>query len=239
MLHQVGVEVVIRKEFDSAYAAIPAGQFLAELKQALPALSSVYVGENFRFGQKRAGDVATLVETGSALGLGVFSAARIKHNGEPISSTRIRADLEAGRIGAVNDLLGYNYFADGVVVDGARLGRKLGFPTLNLPWRPECLPRFGVYTVRVRPLAADGAAEAGSSWSPAVANYGLRPTVATSGPPLLEVHVLEPTALTTGDAIEVEWLEFIRAEQKFASVDALRAQIAADTQQARGYAEYG
>lgn len=232
MLHQVGVEVVIRKHFDQAYASIPAEDFLAELKQALPALSAIYVGENFRFGQKRAGDVATLIETGNAIGIGVFSAARIKHNGEPISSTRIRADLEAGRIEATNDLLGYSYFADGIVVGGAKLGRKLGFPTLNLPWQPECLPRFGVYFVRFRQ-------QDGKSWYTGVANYGIRPTVADGEPPMLEVHALETTELTEGDSIEVEWLKFIRPEQKFASVDELKAQIAVDTEQAREFANNG
>ena len=107
MLQDLGGDCVIRKHFDHAFASIPAEEFLSYLKGALPALKSIYVGENFRFGQKRAGDVATLVESGCALNLGVFSAERIKHNGEPISSTRIRKELEAGEIEAVNDLLGY------------------------------------------------------------------------------------------------------------------------------------
>ena len=146
MLQDLGVDCVIRKHFDHTFASIPAEDFLSYLKGALPALKSIYVGENFRFGQKRAGDVATLVESGCALNLGVFSAERIKHNGEPISSTRIRKELEAGEIEAVNDLLGYNYTARGRIVGGAKLGRTMGFPTLNLPWQPECLPRYGVYS---------------------------------------------------------------------------------------------
>ena len=150
MLQDLGVDCVIRKHFDHTFASIPAEDFLSYLKGALPALKSIYVGENFRFGQKRAGDVATLVESGCALNLGVFSAERIKHNGEPISSTRIRKELEAGEIEAVNDLLGYNYTARGRIVGGAKLGRTMGFPTLNLPWQPECLPRYGVYLVSFR-----------------------------------------------------------------------------------------
>ena len=197
MLHQVGVDVVIRKHFDRAYASIPAESFLAELKQAVPSLEAIYVGENFRFGQKRAGDVSTLIESGKQLGLGVFSAERIKHNGEPISSTRIRGDLQAGAIESVNGLLGYNYFADGVIVGGRKLGREIGFPTLNLPWQPECLPRFGVYYVRFRRQAAD-------EWFPAVANYGIKPTVAEPDQtPEMEIHALEPTEFAEGDAIEV------------------------------------
>jgi len=222
MLHEVGVDCVIRKHFDRDFASIPADRFLAELKASLPVLKSIYVGENFRFGQKRAGDVATLIETGRQLGLGVFSAERIKHNGEPISSTRIRQELEAGEIAAVNDLLGYNYTSMGTVVAGAQLGRRIGFPTLNLPWEPECLPRFGVYHVRFRGKGTQ-------AWSRGVANYGVKPTVAASEQgPALEVHGLQPTTLDAGDLIEVEWLHFIRPEQKFESVDALQAQIEKD-----------
>jgi len=228
MLHTVGVDVVIQKHFDRGFASIPAEDFLGNLKAALPTLKSIYVGENFRFGKMRAGSVATLIESGNALGLGVFSVERIKHNGEPISSTRIRQDLVSGRIEAVNDLFGYNYYSNGRVVGGARLGRQIGFPTLNLPWDPECRPCFGVYHVRFR-----GAAD--QPWAFAVANYGVKPTVAEADQlPALEVHALDDTKLDCGDSIEVEWLRFIRPEQKFASVDALKLQIARDCETARG-----
>lgn len=227
MLHTVGVDVVIRKHFDRAFASIPAEDFLASLKTALPALKSIYVGENFRFGKMRAGTVATLIESGSKLGLGVFSVDRIKHNGEPISSTRIRKDLESGKIESVNDLFGYNYFSGGRVVGGAQLGRQIGFPTLNLPWDPECRPCFGVYQVRFR-----GAVD--QPWAFAVANYGVKPTVAEADQlPALEVHALVDTTLDCGDAIEVEWLRFIRPEQKFDSLDALKVQITKDCETAR------
>jgi riboflavin kinase/FMN adenylyltransferase len=227
MLHEVGVDCVIRKHFDFAFASIPAEAFLGELKKALPSLKSIYVGENFRFGQKRTGDVATLIASGRALGLGVFSAERIKHNGEPISSTRIRRELEAGEVASANDLLGYNYTATGVVVGGEKLGRKLGFPTLNLPWQPECLPRFGVYFVRFRPLGTQ-------QWLTGVANYGVKPTVADDAQaPALEIHALEGTDLDQSDTIEAEWLHFIRPEQKFDGVDALKAQIEKDCVTAR------
>lgn len=231
MLHAVGVDVVIRKHFDREFASIPADQFLAELKAALPSLKSIYIGENFRFGRMRAGTVATLIESGNTLGIGVFSVDRIKHNGEPISSTRIRKELEAGHIEAVNDLFGYNYFSNGTVLGGAKLGRQIGFPTLNLPWEPECLPRFGVYQVRFR-SAAD------QPWEPAVANYGVKPTVAEANQtPALEVHALSGTPLDQGDFLEVEWLRFIRPEQKFASLDALKAQISKDCEIARTWSD--
>lgn len=230
MLHGIGVDCVIRKHFDAAFASIPAEDFLAHLKEQLPALKSIYVGENFRFGKKRAGDVSTLIDSGKALGLGVFSADRIKHNGEPISSTRIRAELQLGRIAEVNDLLGYNYTSISQAVKGAQLGRTIGFPTLNLPWQPECLPRFGVYYVRFRELGSD-------DWQSGVANFGVKPTVAENQGPSLEVHALEGTDLDSGASVEVEWLRFIRSEEKFDSIDELKAQIAKDCDTARKLTE--
>jgi len=227
MLHTVGVDVVIRKQFDREFSAIPADDFLASLKAALPSLKSIYVGQNFRFGQKRLGDVHTLIESGKSLGLGVFSVERIQHNGEPISSTRIRKDLGTGAIESVNDLFGYNYTSCVRVVGGAKLGRQIGFPTLNLPWDPECRPCYGVYLVRFR-QSGDKA------WQDGIANYGIKPTVADSDQtPALEVHALNICSLTEGDKVEVEWLRFIRPEQKFASVDELKLQISKDCDSAR------
>ncbi|MFU8848614.1 MAG: riboflavin biosynthesis protein RibF [Opitutales bacterium] len=229
LLHAVGIDCVICKRFDQAFASIPAEEFLGHLKGYMPALKSVYVGENFEFGKKRAGNVSTLVETGRELGVAVFSAERIQHNGEPISSTRIRETLQAGQIAEVNDLLGYNYFSSGKIVPGAQLGRSIGFPTLNLPWEPECPPRFGVYAVRFRQLGSN-------TWQAGVANYGVKPTVAEADQsPALEVHGLESTQLGVGDAIEVEWLQFIRPEQKFDSLEELKAQIAKDRDIAQTY----
>ncbi|MGC6424660.1 MAG: riboflavin biosynthesis protein RibF [Lentimonas sp.] len=227
-LHNIGVDLVICKEFDREFASIPADEFLAHLKGQLPNLQSIYIGQNFRFGQKRLGDVNTLIECGKALGLDVFSLERIHHNGEPISSTRIRGELEAGSIESVNHLLGYNYTTTGEIKSGAKLGRQIGFPTLNLPWDPECRPRFGVYVVRFREAGEGG-------WQHGVANYGIKPTVAKGELPALEVHGFEASKLVPGQTIEVEWLSFLRPEQKFDSVDRLKAQIARDRETAKAW----
>jgi len=226
-LFTLGVDIVICKQFDRAFAAISADNFLAKLQTLLPSLKSVYVGKNFRFGKGRAGSVSTLIESGNPLGIEVFSAERVEHDEAPISSTRIRKNLGAGEIKTVNELLGYNYCTQGSVTSGKQLGRTIGFPTLNLTWSPECRPRFGVYHVRFRSLETE-------LWAYGVANYGIRPTVnQTDQEPLLEVHALEETERVAGDLIEVEWLHFIRPEQKFESVDLLKVQIANDCQIAR------
>jgi riboflavin kinase / FMN adenylyltransferase len=170
-----------------------------------------------------------LTTSGRPLGVSVFSAPRVTVEGEPVSSTRIRALLEAGEIVAANALLGYTYFAHGFVTPGKRLGRTIGFPTLNVPWTPELRPRLGVYAVRVSAAPETG------GWLPAIANYGLRPTVENSTEPRLEVHVLGDCPIGEGDHVKVEWLRFLRAEMKFASIEDLRTQIARDRDAAARY----
>lgn len=220
-LGALGIDAVITEQFTPAFAAIAAEAFLPWLKQRLPQLAAVYVGENFRFGQKRRGDAALLQESGRSLGIAVQSASRVSIDGAPVSSTRIRGLLQAGEIEAANALLGCAYFAFGTVAGGKRLGRTIGFPTLNLSWNPDLRPRLGVYAVRI---SSENAAES----LPGVANYGMRPTVESATEPKLEVHVLGPCPFDAGSRIVVEWLKFLRPEAKFANVDELRAQIARD-----------
>jgi riboflavin kinase/FMN adenylyltransferase len=220
-LAELGMGACVVHPFDQDFAALPAEGFLPWLKERLPNLDTVYVGENWRFGRGRGGDVAALVKQAKTLGLSVFSAPRVSHDGEPISSSRIRNYLQTGAIGSANRLLGYHYCAVGTVVQGRKLGRTLGFPTLNIPWHTEMTPRFGVYVVRIR--------RSGDAWLPGVANYGVKPTVGAEPLPSVEVHVLDPVCpLSTGDPVEVEFLHFLRDEQRFASLDELRAAIIAD-----------
>jgi len=214
VLGRLGVDVIIAQPFTREFARITAEDFLPHLRRALPTLAGIYVG--------RQGDVRLLTASAARQHVPVVSVPRIVCNGEPISSTRVRDALAAGEVEAANLFLGYSYFAEGVVTPGRRLGRTLGFPTLNLPWQPELEPRHGVYVVRV----AGG--ESGAV-RPGVANYGQRPTVNTAGGgPLLEVHVLGDCPFGAGMRVTVEWLHFLRPEQKFAGPQELRAQIARD-----------
>lgn len=228
VLARLGVDAMITQPFTHEFAQISAEEFLPWLKRGLPQLVAVYVGQNWRFGRERAGDVPLLVAEGKKHGLHVFSAPRVNLDGEPISSSRIRALIEAGDVAAANGLLGYAYFSEGVVTPGKKLGRTIGFPTLNLAWTPDLRPRFGVYAVRV--LGAKSATAL-----PGVANYGLRPTVEHATEPRLEVHVLDECPYGEGDTILVEWLHFLRPEMKFDGLGALRSQIAADVENARAY----
>lgn len=220
-----GAAFVISEPFTPEFAAIEAEDFLPHVRRSLPTLAALYVGENWRFGRGRRGDLALLRAEGSRHGIAVVSAPRINRGGEPISSTRIRAALGAGRIEEANALLGYAYYAEGRVTPGKQLGRTIGFPTLNVPWQPDLRPALGVYAVKVQGPRSTGAL-------PGVANYGLRPTVEQSSEPRLEVHVLGDCALGAGDSVTVEWLHFLRPEMKFAGVAELRAQIERDRAQA-------
>jgi riboflavin kinase/FMN adenylyltransferase len=224
----LGVDAVITEPFTPEFAQITAEAFLPYVRGLLPQLAAVHTGENFRFGQGRRGDIALLVAEGRRLGLEVFSAPRVNFNGEPVSSSRIREELAAGRIEEANAMFGRAYTAEGVVQPGRRLGRTLGFPTLNLPWTPDLVPRLGVYAARVSGVKA-------TTPLPAVVNYGLRPTVETAAAPQLEAHILGDCPFGEGDVIAVEWLRFLRSEEKFAGPEALRAQIARDRVAAAGF----
>lgn len=229
VLESLGVDAVITQPFTPEFAAVPAEEFVAWLKRRLGALEAIYVGENFRFGRARKGDVAMLQATAPAEAVQVASAPRVMMDGGPISSTRVRSLIESGAIEAANALLGYAYFAEGVATGGKRLGRTIGFPTLNLPWAPELRPKFGVYAVRVRGGEKSGVANG-------VANYGLRPTVESAATePRIETHVLGECPWTEGDRITVEWLKFLRPEMKFGGVEELRAQIARDRDAAAAF----
>jgi riboflavin kinase/FMN adenylyltransferase len=225
VLGGLGLDFLVDENFTADFARTTASGFVAWLKRCLPALEAVYVGENWRFGRGREGDVAVLVAEARAAGYSVYSMPRLNHNGAPISTSRVRALVAAGEIDAANALLGYSYFSESVVEPGRKLGRTLGFPTLNLRWEPELAPRYGVYAVMV--------AEPGGAPQPGVANYGLRPTTEQTQRPLLEVHVLAETNLAYGDTVTVQWLRFLRPEKKFAGLDELKAQIAADRDAAR------
>ncbi|MGN0834395.1 MAG: riboflavin biosynthesis protein RibF [Candidatus Spyradosoma sp.] len=239
LLARAGLDFVVEAPFTREFAAVEAGDFAARLKRALPSLAGIFVGENFRFGARRLGDAALLRGSAERVGVRAHTLAPVLFGGEKISSSRIRACLAAGDFAAANAMLGEPYFAEGTVVPGNRLGRTIGFPTLNLEWRPALLPRFGVYAVRLSRARADGGRETFRG----VANYGVRPTVERSGAPvpLLETHLTDVPAgvrvPTYGDAVVVEWLDFLREERRFASVAALREQLVRDVAAAKAREE--
>ena len=223
-----GVDCVVMKPFDESLSEVPPGEFPSYLKEKIPGLVGICVGENFHFGKDRDGNADFLKEIGSERGLGICVAEGVLEGGQPISSSRIREALAGGEIESVNRMLGFSYRVDVLVVSGNRLGREIGFPTLNLPWSPEARPAFGVYLVKAS--FPDGETVHG------VANYGVRPTVEDDGvEPLFEVHLLgeeDYSARQPGDRLSLDLLSFLRPEKKFESLDALKSQIARDKAEA-------
>ena len=227
LLSELGVDAVVVHPFLAEFATIEAKAFLAWLKSKWANLAGVFVGETWRFGAGRAGDIELLKSSALPLGISVTAIASVTIAGAPVNSTRIRSLLLSGEIAAAKQLLGYTYFSTGKIESGKKLGRTIGFPTLNTFYSPELRPRFGVYAVRV----------CGKGLSlPAVANYGLRPTVENTTDPKLETHILESGVcpFDAGDEITFQWLEFIRPETKFSSLDELKAQITKDVDSAKG-----
>jgi riboflavin kinase/FMN adenylyltransferase len=226
LLAELGVDAVIVEPFTPEFARIKAEDFLPWLRERLPCLEVVCVGSNWRFGAGRSGDVPGLVESARKTAISVFSVPPVEFDGMPVNSTRIRNLLESGDVGQAGALLGYTYFARGPVIAGKKLGRTLGFPTLNLTWAPELTPRFGVYFVRV---SGKGVC------LPGVANYGVHPTVGAAAVPQVEAHVLGSCPLDADDVVTVEWLESLRPEMKFSGIEALKSQIGNDVEKARSY----
>lgn len=222
-----GLDFAVHEPFSQAFAEIPAPAFPDFLLKKIPSLRGIYVGDNFRFGARRSGDAELLKRLFRERGVSVVVVEPVNYADARISSSRIRLALSEGKIRDVNAMLSLPYECGGEVISGNRLGRTIGFPTLNLAWSPELRPRFGVYVVRVR-VPATGAEFRG------VANYGVRPTVERNGDasPLLETFLLDVPAGTPvpayGDFIRVEWLDFLRPETRFENVDALKAQLERD-----------
>ena len=215
--------------FTRELAAEPADAFATRLRRDYPDLETILCGPNWRFGAGGAGDAEFL----RARGFAVEDVPLESLDGAPVSSTRIRAALKAGDLPAANAMLGRPFTVAGEVVPGKGEGRKLGFPTINVRPANPCLARllpFGVYV-------------ADTAWGRAVANWGQAPTMGEQAwpSPVLEVHVVgrgegekvrrwegEKVRRWEGEKVEVSLLRFLRAERRFASVEALREQIKTD-----------
>jgi riboflavin kinase/FMN adenylyltransferase len=226
LIFGMGVDAVLLLGFDLELAAREAGDFVRELAGACSPLGGICVGSNWSFGRGRGGNFELLRGLGKELGfeaVGVEAVESVDAAGV-ISSTAIRASVESGRMEEAAALLGRPYAVRAEVVRGQELGRRLGFPTANLAVRNDALLRDGVYAVRV---LVDGRA-----WD-AVLNYGLRPTVAAGAPErVMEAHLLGFAGDLYGREVEVAFHRWLRAEQRFDGVDALKAQIARDCAEA-------
>ena len=187
-------------------------------------VSEVWVGANFLFGRDRAGNFTLLRALGSRYGFKAEKIDPVRYKDFVVSSTRIRRLVSEGRVDEAGALLGHQYFIDGTVVHGDHRGRTIGFPTANLCTENELLPPNGVYATTAR---------VGSIVLPSVTNIGTRPTVDQSGKTHIETHVFNLDKDLYGSQLRIGFVQRLRDERAFESLDALRAQIEADCQRAR------
>ena len=220
---RLGMDGAVVRRFDAALAGTSARDFVGLLAGELGA-AGVVVGHDFHFGKGREGNPALLEALARELGLQSLIVPQVSLAGEPVSSSAIRAALEAGDIARANALLGYRWFVQGEVRHGEKRGRTLGFPTANIRLPENCRLRHGIYAVR----AALGAGEMRDG----VASFGRRPTF-DNGAPLLEVFLFDFSGDLYGRLIEVELVGWIRAEERFPSADALMARMNEDAGTAR------
>jgi riboflavin kinase/FMN adenylyltransferase len=218
LIAAAGIERVHVIRFDARFAALSATRFIEDVLVRGLRSAWLLVGRDFRFGAQRKGDFAALQGHGFQL----EAMPDVAFDGERVSSSAVRAALQAGDFAHAERLLGRPYAISGKVIHGAKLGQDLGFPTANIALRQRP-PLSGIYVVAVEGLG------------PAVASVGLRPTVNPVASPLLEVHLLERGGDLYGRRLRVTFLRKLRDEAKFEGLAALREAIAHDAEQARQY----
>ena len=187
-------------------------------------VSEVWVGANFLFGHDRAGNFSMLRALGARYGFKAEKIDPVRYKDFVVSSTRVRRLVGEGRVDEAGALLGHQYFIDGLVVHGDHRGRAIGFPTANLCTENELVPPHGVYATTAR---------IGAVVRPSVTNIGTRPTVDTSGRTTIETHVFNMDRDLYGMSMRIGFVQRMRDERAFESIDALRAQIDADCRRAR------
>ncbi|HRQ65410.1 MAG TPA: bifunctional riboflavin kinase/FAD synthetase [Xanthomonadaceae bacterium] len=224
LLREAGMARVGLMRFGPRLAAMEAEDFVRLVLVGRLSARVVVVGGNLRFGHARRGDVALLRRMGAELGSAVVVPDTVLHEGVPVSSTRIRSALSAGDLRLACELLGRDYHLGGRVRHGEKLGRKLGFPTANLPLGRMRVSLAGVFAVRV--------CGAGLEHWPGVANLGTRPTIGGIEP-CLEVHLFGFDGDLYGRRIDVIFVEKLREEARFPDLESMVRQMRVDADQAR------
>ena len=225
LIRDLGVEHLLVVHFDREFAATPPEKFVRQLVTHAKPLREICVGHEWSFGKNRVGNLALLQTLGAEHHFNVVGIKPVTVNGKVVSSTAIREAVKRGDLAKAAEMLGREYTILGTVKRGAQLGRTLGFPTANLSAHSEQFPPDGVYAAEA---TLDGTVMRG------VVNLGYRPTVEQAKPDrLLELHLFDLDREIYGEDVEVRFLQYLRSEQKFGSLDQLKAQIARDVEQAR------
>lgn len=225
-LEACGIDFVICVPFNASFRALSAEQFINDVLVDKLSVKHVMIGDDFRFGCDRRGNIDFLLNSGERCGFHVTNSSTIAHMDQRISSTRIRQELARGAIAPANELLGWNYRISGRVVHGEQLGRTIGVPTANI--------KLGGINPALQGVIAVNVSGADFGPYPGVANLGPKPTVGgfQAG---LEVHLLDYESDLYGRLLVVEMMKHIRPIEKFDSLDALKAHIVGDLDQARTF----
>ena len=223
LLASTGLDGAIVLTFDAALARLTAEEFVERILVERFAVSGAAIGFNFHFGARRAGSPQFLAAEGRKRGFAVDIVPRFEDDGRPVSSGPIREALAGGRVREATELLGFPWFVSGTVIHGDKRGRELGFPTANVRLDAGCGLRHGIYAVRA---AIDGRRYDG------VASFGRRPMF-DSGAVLLEVYLFDFSGDLYGRSIDVAFIDWIRDEAVFASVEELTRQMQDDARRAR------
>ena len=226
-LKDAGIDRVVLLEFGQKLASMTASQFVQELLVDGLDVRLLFVGDDFRFGRGRVGDIHLLRQVGAAHGFEVANMNTFMDGEARISSTRIREALARGDLDLAERNLGRPYQICGRVAHGDARGRTIGFPTANIDLHRKVSPVHGVFAVMVHGLAEGPL--------PGVANIGNRPTVTGDSRYLLEVHLFDFARVIYGEHVQVEFRKRLRDERRFESFDALRRQIERDAAQARAF----
>lgn len=227
-LAAAGLDLMAVIPFTAGFAATRAEEFVRDFLVARLGVRELYVGRQFAFGKNREGDLGLLTRLGDELGFLVCGLEEERVQGDPVSSTRIRRALAQGEVELAAELLGRPYSLTGVIVQGERQGRRLGWPTTNLLSDGELLPLEGVYATRVEFREA-------SATFDSVTNVGRRPTLQAGGRRVVESHILDFDRDVYGERIEVYFHKRLRDEMLFPSVTELTAQIGRDVLASREY----
>ena len=226
-LANTGIDRVIVEHFNAHFAALSPQDFIEKILVQGLHVKWLMVGEDFCFGAKRAGNLATLIEAGKRYGFHVEALPAVLNDGKRISSSTVRKALAQGDFNHTKQLLGHPYAISGHVIHGKKLGRTIGFPTLNLRVAHKRPALSGVFVVQVHGLA--------DRPLPGVASLGVRPTVDDSGQVLLETYIFDYGQQCYGKVIQVEFLKKLRDEEKYIDLPTLIDAIARDVDDARAY----
>ncbi|MBC7416436.1 MAG: bifunctional riboflavin kinase/FAD synthetase [Herminiimonas sp.] len=226
-LADAGIDRVIVEHFNVQFAALSPQAFVEQVLVRGLHAKWLLVGEDFCYGARRAGNIDTLAAAGREHGFEVVTLPTVCNDGERVSSSAVRTSLAAGDFDRTRDLLGHSYRISGHVIHGQKLGRTLGFPTLNLslPHRRPALS--GIFVVQIHGLADHPL--------PGVASLGVRPTVDDSGRVLLETHVFDYHQQCYGKVVQIEFMHKLRDEEKYVDLPTLTDAIARDAEQARAW----